>query len=288
MGLAYDFSSGRPSPAEMRARGADGVLVYDRVSTPNDIYLASCRSSGLAVAFIHEEYGTEAEQGYWRGVTAAQWANNHVPANTVCYVNAWDGPKTPSDRLQAVREYFFGFGETWRDAEFGAYGNPEAITMAALGHPKCTKWWGVETWVPSRMNLDQSIAWHSANGYALVQIANYHTMPQTDDNRTISDDWATLHKVDPIVIPPKRKVNDKMWIAWFHDSNWCDVWYNGVLVDGFTNSEPNMFGIGPRFQRYLDMGAGWTPYATAGPEYDKIRAQLMGDPLIVGLPKGQG
>jgi len=62
----------------------------------------------------------------------------------------------------------------------------------------------------------------------------------------------------------KRKANKKMWIAWLLDSNWCDVYYDGVIVDGFTNDDhPNQFGVGEKFQGYIDQGAGHTAYVNS-------------------------
>lgn len=275
MGVAYDFSYEHPTAGVLRGRSADGVLVYDRATTPDVGTLVSYRNASLKIAFIHEEYGTEASEGYDRGVQAAIWANEHIPTNTIVYVNAWDGPHTPSQLLENVRRYFYGFGETWRDPLFGAYGNDEAVTMAYMGHPKCRRLWGVETWVPRPMTLTESLEWHGANGYGLVQIANYHTIPGTDDNITLTDAWAQMvsdKPSDPALI--KRRINKHMWIAMFADSGWCDVWYNGRIVDGFTNKDVNGFNVGPVFQRYLDQGAGWTMYPNAE-NYGVIRDSLL-------------
>jgi murein DD-endopeptidase MepM/ murein hydrolase activator NlpD len=67
--------------------------------------------------------------------------------------------------------------------------------------------------------------------------------------------------------------NPSMWIAWITDINWCDVYYAGVLVDGFTNDDNPVFGVGTKLKRYLDGGASWTAYkdeATYAPTRDRL------------------
>jgi hypothetical protein len=74
--------------------------------------------------------------------------------------------------------------------------------------------------------------------------------------------------------PTRRKANDKMWIAWLLDSGWCDAYYNGVLVEGFTNNDHvNQFGVGQKLQGYLDRGAAFTMYKN-GAEYAGTRDRL--------------
>jgi hypothetical protein len=71
-----------------------------------------------------------------------------------------------------------------------------------------------------------------------------------------------------------RKRNPKMWIAYVLEKNWCDVYYNGVLVDAFVNDDhPNQFNVGQKFQGYLDGGAARTIYATEA-EYAPTRKRL--------------
>lgn len=75
-----------------------------------------------------------------------------------------------------------------------------------------------------------------------------------------------------------------MWCALLLDSNWCDVWYNGRIVDGFENShDANEFNVSPTLQRYLDQGAGLTIYGAAGSATvdsytapNGVRASLLG------------
>jgi len=73
--------------------------------------------------------------------------------------------------------------------------------------------------------------------------------------------------------PTKRKRIPTMWIAYLLDSKWCDVWFNGVIVEGFTNDNGNAFGIGPKLAGYLDQGAGMTSYRN-GAEYAPVRDRL--------------
>lgn len=77
---------------------------------------------------------------------------------------------------------------------------------------------------------------------------------------------------DPTLL--QRKAKPVLWIAYVLDKNWCDVFYAGVLVDGFTNDDhPNQFNVGQKFQAYLDQGAAHTTYKTEA-EYAPTRARL--------------
>jgi len=71
--------------------------------------------------------------------------------------------------------------------------------------------------------------------------------------------------------PIKKRGNPKMWCAAITDLKWVDVYYNGVMVEGFTNDGP--FGIGDKLKRYLDAGAGMTIYKNEA-EYSPVRARL--------------
>jgi len=70
---------------------------------------------------------------------------------------------------------------------------------------------------------------------------------------------------------PTRKVNSKMWMAAILDKKWCDVYYNGVLVDAFPNDGP--LGIGEAMKRYIDAGAAYTIFKTEA-DYAPARKRL--------------
>lgn len=113
-----------------------------------------------------------------------------------------------------------------------------------------------------------------------VTIWQFSSGGNLDRNVIVDEAWYfSNHKVKPpppIVIAKPKGI--KMWCALLVDSNWVDVWFEGVIVEGFANDTPNMFGVGPKLQSYLDRGAGLTLY-TDSTVYTKprsgVRAQLL-------------
>lgn len=118
--------------------------------------------------------------------------------------------------------------------------------------------------------------WVNGGGYQGV-IA--HLNVKTDNNTAQHTDYVSALDysrviADPLPIPPKKAMADNiMWLAFMKDINYCDVYYAGVLVDGFTNEDPNQFGIGPKMQRYLDQGVPSTMFDTEA-AYAGSRARL--------------
>ncbi|HEY6564238.1 MAG TPA: hypothetical protein VIY86_07055 [Pirellulaceae bacterium] len=140
--------------------------------------------------------------------------------------------------------------------------------------PDQAHWLGrINAWCESEWGLPNVHYWGprfpawGANFHGHVNHRDIHPNP----DGLSEPEWIRI--TAPIPDPtPKRKVNPKMWIAWLQDSNYCDVYYNGVLVDGFTN-EGGQFGVGPKLQGYLDGGAGCTRYKD-GAEYAGARDRL--------------
>lgn len=102
-------------------------------------------------------------------------------------------------------------------------------------------------------------------------VAHQYTDTGPYDLSAVADYWPS---VDDNPSPTPTKGHDKkMWLAFIADKNWCDVYYAGVLVDGFTNSNPNPYGVGPQMQRYIDQGVPWTFFASEN-AYSGSRARL--------------
>lgn len=198
MGDACDFSWNRPTVDELKAADL-GALVYDKAfgtqGSPEK-YRAELAAAGVVTAGIHEESGTEAFDGYARGVAAARKADREFSAGVFVYYCAADRPSIVdpdgTDHGPAITEYFRGVTDTTREAEVGAYGPIAALRAAQAGSPKVTHLWGVETWHPqARNNGDPfNVDLWRGEGVHLMQVVGPSPIGGTDLDLVLKPDWA--------------------------------------------------------------------------------------------------
>ena len=94
------------------------------------------------------------------------------------------------------------------------------------------------------------------------------------DVSVVADYWPGVDSIPGPPIPTRHSEDRAVWIAYVLDRKWCDVYYSGVLVDAFENSDnPNQYGIGERFSRYIAQGIPYTTYTTEG-QYAPSRRRL--------------
>jgi N-acetylmuramoyl-L-alanine amidase len=129
-------------------------------------------------------------------------------------------------------------------------------------------WCDAEWSIPALHYWGPQFPWRQANFHGHVNHRDIHPNP----DGLSSAEWAACTGSGPAPEPTTRRVNQKMWMAAILDKKWCDVYYNGVLVDAFPNDGP--LGIGTQMRRYIDGGAAYTIYKTEA-DYNSVRTRLL-------------
>lgn len=269
-----------PAPAIALAGAKFAVRYLTGSARLTPIERDNLHAAGIAILLVVEQEADAAEKGYARGRQLAQIGNDE--ANQLGYPEScpllYADDKNDPDTSQEV-DFMHGVKSPGgRSSDMYSGGN----VLAALSRERLSPFggWMVETWFPN-----------SGADPFMTQLANtrdpIHILGVPDDQF----DTNILHRSVPMWGPdgvvhldspsatssesPKRKRNPKMWIAYILALNYCDVYYNGVLVDGFKNDdEPNGFNVGHKMQRYLDGGVGLTIYKTED-EYKSARGRLL-------------
>lgn len=223
-------------------------------------------AAGLGIGLVWETAADEADHPE-RGAADATMAEAEASAIGYpidCPIFYADD-QNDSDVSQELG-YFQGVRSNAR-RPVGVYGGGNVV-KATMDHRLADYGWQVETWYP-----DAGASPH------LVQLANSKVpyirgvSPSDYDSNILVRSFPLWGIPDDKPVQPsaKRPGVIRMWCASIIEKQWVDVWYCGIIVDGFHNE--GQFGVGPQLQSYLNMGVPVTVYKTED-EYAKPRLQL--------------
>jgi hypothetical protein len=161
--LALDEAWSKVDPAQIKAAGYVGVLVYlsrDVSKCATAAYIAACHAVGLGVAFVFEDSAQRALGGAAAGLADGQYANAQadglgVPADLPLYA-AVDFDVTPA-QMPTVVAYVRAFGSVRRPGRgYGSTALVDALVAAGIPHDWQTCAWSGST-VNSRAAIYQRL-----------------------------------------------------------------------------------------------------------------------------------
>lgn len=262
-----DYSFAQISAQAIKDAGYVGVMRYLGGSarlTP--VERDNLFAVGLGIGLVWETAADEAEHPE-RGASDALQAEaeaDKLGYPTSCPIFYADDHNDPS--VAEELGYFQGVRRNARRT-VGVYSGGNVV-KAVMDGALADYGWMVETWFPNNGAEPHLIQRANSKAPIVAGVAEL-----SYDSNILVRPFPLWRRSNGGGVTTRRKV-DKVWCAFVADLNYCDVYYNGVLVDGFKNDdEPNQFNVGRRFQRYIDQGTPWTFYPSEN-AYSGARARL--------------